>query len=477
MFMSFNKRKWITIGLFALYCVGILFMFFHHENWRDEAQSYLLCRDMNLWQIFQNAHYEGHPIFYYLLLYPFVKLGVGPSIVNIFSAFFMILSMYLLLFKIPGRDWIKFCILFSYPVLYEFSVVGRSYSLIFFLLTLYVWIFPYRKEKPILLAVILGLLLNTHLLMFGFVGFHVFGFYFYEIYFSKNDSSVRKKMYQALAVLGFFGILFYGQFYPVLVPNDGLRMNTEFSLSNFVIFFFSFLAGQTCNYSFLSVFVTFGILVFVLFWMFRSNRFVFWMFLCSSFFMAFLLDFVLGGASIYSSALVYSLFLFCVFLLSSDITKPFLIGLSILSICSCFTVYKAYSFDYLYPYSNGIETAKYIQKEVEGHAIILCNCDHMCSSLIPYTSNRFYHPNSKEFFTYIVWKAKRDDMPVMREIGEFVDSHDLVYYVYTNYNWEDNLIVDYLDQNYQLDLVYSSSLKSYSFEDYRIYKIGEKKEF
>ena len=63
--MSKNKKivSWI---IFALFLVITFILSLYHENWRDEAQAYLLCRDMNLLEIFKNVHYEGHPILYYL---------------------------------------------------------------------------------------------------------------------------------------------------------------------------------------------------------------------------------------------------------------------------------------------------------------------------------------------------------------------------------------------------------------------------
>ena len=127
------RKKILFTIIFLAFLAGLIIMSFYHENWRDEAQAFLLCRDMNFFDFFKNIHYEGHPIFYYLFLFPLVKLGFGPKSVNILSFVFMSIAVYLIIFKTDLKSWKKIVLILNYPVLYEFSVIGRSYSLVFLL--------------------------------------------------------------------------------------------------------------------------------------------------------------------------------------------------------------------------------------------------------------------------------------------------------------------------------------------------------
>ncbi len=468
--MHSNKKKIVSWILFLLYCVLILFLFFHHENWRDEAQAYLLCRDMNFKELFLNVHYEGHPILYYALLYPFVKMGVGIKIVNIFSLVFMISSVYLLLFRLKTSNAVKGLILFSYPVLYEFSVIGRSYSLIFFLLMCYAFFYPMRHQHPIWFVIILGLLLNTHLLLFGFVGMNFF-LLLYELYFTKLSKKEKKYLYYGIAILFLFGLFFFWQFYPVLLPNDGLRMNEEFTIFGCFSFLMVLLSFMTGYYTLWGAILSFLIQCVILVFMFQKKKEIFFLYFGSLFFMAFLLKYVLGGISIYHMASAYSLFFSCLIIFEQEIPWQKFCFLSLM-VLSSLVALKAGIYDVFYPYSHSVEAATFIKKNIDPSDTIICNCDHMCSSLIPYVSNPFYFTNTKENFTYLVWKQKRDDIPNFGEIGDYIQTQNQVYYIYTGYNPEDILIVDYLKQNYSIELIYESQGTSYTEEDYQIYRIG-----
>ena len=59
--------------LFVLYFVIALISVFHHEIWRDEAQVWLVARDLNLWGIIDHVRNEGHPLLWFYLVLPFAK--------------------------------------------------------------------------------------------------------------------------------------------------------------------------------------------------------------------------------------------------------------------------------------------------------------------------------------------------------------------------------------------------------------------
>ena len=109
-FILFNK---FNLLLLILWLIVVLFTMFHHEIWRDEAQAWCIVRDLNFIEIFRSARTEGHPFLWYLILYPFAKLGFPVEIMQVISLFFVFISISFLLFKSPFNKFEKSIICFS----------------------------------------------------------------------------------------------------------------------------------------------------------------------------------------------------------------------------------------------------------------------------------------------------------------------------------------------------------------------------
>lgn len=468
--MSFIKKNKFLILLFVLYlcCIAILFHF--HENWRDEAQAYLICRDMNLGEIFRNAYLEGHPILYYLCLYPFVQLGIGPKIVNFFSFFCMSIAAYLILFHSKLNIIQKVSILISYPTLYEYSVIGRSYSLAFLLLVIVGLLYEKKEESPILFGLVLGLLLNTHLMLAFFSCGLALLFYGKE--FLSHHFQVNKKIWISFFSFLFFCILLFLQFYPLLLANDSFGLDRNLSFSSF----FSVLAAMTFGFSgninLISFFVSVVVLVYVFLLIFQQNKILLFFLLMNYLFMGFLIFYVFGAQSLHHVELGYCIFVSVILMLGEKILhKKMTVLLIFMSLLSLPTVIRASSFDISYPYSNGEEASNYILENIDEDAVFLCKTDSLCSTLVSYVSNRFYHTNSERYFTYVVWTTDRERPTNFKHMQDFINSHKSVYYIYTGYYKEDDLLLKKLKENYSLKKKYQSKIKSFSLENYTIYEI------
>ncbi len=158
----------LLISLFILYAVGVVFGVISHESWGDEAQPWLLARDASLADLFSILPSEGHPPLWYLVLFPFAKLGFPYETVKWVSAIIMIAAVFILLFRTNANIAIKLFIPFSYFFFYKYTVFGRSYSMIAFFLIAIIALYPKRFEKPFLFALCVVLLYNTHMLIFSF---------------------------------------------------------------------------------------------------------------------------------------------------------------------------------------------------------------------------------------------------------------------------------------------------------------------
>jgi len=118
--------SWLGLGALVALQIALIL---NHEPWRDELQAVLLAqRSATLAELFTNLHYEGHPALWYLLLRPLAPLGplATLKIVEIAVALATIAIVWM---RAPFGAWTRLLILASYPILFEWGTIARSYSL------------------------------------------------------------------------------------------------------------------------------------------------------------------------------------------------------------------------------------------------------------------------------------------------------------------------------------------------------------
>ena len=165
-----NKKLTISIIITLLYGIITLISVLHHEIWADEAQVWMLCKNLSIPQLINHLHNEGHPSFFYLLVMPFAKIFSNIIYMQLICWFTMCCAVFLLIYKSPFNLIIKLSVLISAGFIYFLPVMARSYSILPFLIFLAVLLYLKRKEHPILYASILFCIANTHIMMFGFAG-------------------------------------------------------------------------------------------------------------------------------------------------------------------------------------------------------------------------------------------------------------------------------------------------------------------
>ena len=166
-----KKYKSSLIILFIAISIFNLILAINHEYWRDEAQAWLIARDCSLTpdSLFTVTSYEGHPFLWFLLLMPFAKLGFPFTVLKYISWSIMTISLFVFLLKVNMPSWLKALICISPIYIYFFTVPARSYSLASFLIICISIIYNKRKEYPILYSLLLSMLLQTLIIMGGFV--------------------------------------------------------------------------------------------------------------------------------------------------------------------------------------------------------------------------------------------------------------------------------------------------------------------
>jgi hypothetical protein len=154
--------------IFALYALHVVSGLAAHAMWRDELQAWLIVRDASsLGQLLHNLSYEGHPIGWYLLIWPLRLLGHDPRLMQIAQATCALGTVAVLLWRGPFSRLELVLLVLSYPIAFEYAVKSRSYGLGNLLLFAFCVAFVARRSV-LLLAVLLALLVNVHA-MFGLI--------------------------------------------------------------------------------------------------------------------------------------------------------------------------------------------------------------------------------------------------------------------------------------------------------------------
>lgn len=166
-------KNWIrnhkVLLVFTIYA-GITFsLLFLHENWRDEAQAWLIARDCGLPELIDAIKYEGHFLLWFFILMPFAKSGFPYITTNIISWLITCLSVWLILRKAPFAFYKRVLLVFTFPLLYLYPVISRCYCLIPLAIVLMSINYKDRKEEPFRYLLSIVLLLNTHIIMAGMV--------------------------------------------------------------------------------------------------------------------------------------------------------------------------------------------------------------------------------------------------------------------------------------------------------------------
>lgn len=157
-------------GTFVVYVILISFFASKHENWLDEWHVWFMTRDSSLLGVFQVAAHDGHFFPWFFLVYPFAKMGIGFVSLEILSCFFCALGALFLLFKAPFSYMSKVFILFSFPMLYSFSVLARCYALIPLSIFAIGYLYQRLPNHKYLYCFSVGMLSLTHSYMEGMVG-------------------------------------------------------------------------------------------------------------------------------------------------------------------------------------------------------------------------------------------------------------------------------------------------------------------
>lgn len=412
-----KKQNIIYSSILIVYAIFTLVLVLHHEVWRDEAQVWLVARDLDILGVIKHVRTEGHPLLWYFLVMPLTKLIHGFNAVfsmQILNWLFVVAGVGIFLFKSPFNFFLKISVILSSGFLYWYPVIARSYCLIPFLMFLLATLYKKQKEHPFVYAGLLIALANTHVIMFGFCSALalIFAWNFRDYFkkFSKGDKNemVNNKFHLVAPSLVFVTLI------SIVLYLWGSHQENCMVDSTISFLAFPTLESGITGYSniFTCIICYFTLILGgIIFYMY--NKKIFFAFYSNVLFQLFVY------CCIWNTIIpqrIYTLFwalIFCFWLTYNEIklkTLKILLStlLGVLFITSIPNFLSYASFDYKQEFSQGKKIAKYIVKNIDTNTLLVSNNIFATTAISAYLpkNRKFYNMNNQVFYTYSIWNNK-----------------------------------------------------------------------
>ena len=230
--ISAKLQNRILVAFFALYACVTLYTVVHHEPGRDETAPWLVVRDTAFLDIFRELHYQLHPFLWYLIMFPFAKLGLPCFTIAILNWLMAAGIVYLLLWRSPFPKLTGVLAAFSFYLFWAYSIEARGvYALGFLLLFIIAVNYKSRFSHPLRYGILLFLLANTNAFMVPTAAGLVF-IWFAEAWF---DKKLSPKLFCAMGIValgGLFAAWELGAIFPLSdLPALGRTDNVGFQIS------------------------------------------------------------------------------------------------------------------------------------------------------------------------------------------------------------------------------------------------------
>lgn len=429
-----------------IYTAFSFFLVLVHEPWRDEAQFWLLARDASIPEILGNISKEGIPPLWQLLLKPFVMLGLPyyPTM-NIISFLLVAAAAWIFVKKAPFHRFAKYVLLLSPVFIFCYATISRSYSLMPVTVVLLAIVYPKRLQRPIIYGILLALLFEIHVILWGMVAALSIEFLFSTIALYKKEKIVKqaaKSLTAAIPML-IVGLQYLLFFYPAA--------RTSYALGNFAlktnplnIIYHLYLGIGTVFGNTLGAYENVGWYVALIFFavalisVFRDKRWLKYVFIAGG---SILFEGIVSGFIYidgnFRSISIFLILVFVIWLAKND-------GLSLEIVffntrTTWVAVVCLYTFlgmlavapnlldDIRYPYSYSKDTASYIEQNIPSDSLILTSSSAQMSALSVYLEDyTFYDSEKGKPFTYFVWEnnASWENLYAAKTNGEKKLSQD-----------------------------------------------------
>jgi hypothetical protein len=159
-FVGLSSAESLVLLIFTVIAaVAICF----HEPWADEAQAWLIARDLGIGGILHQMGYEGSPPLWHLLLWGLIRLRLPYAALGAVSLALVAGGMYIWLRWSPLPAFVRLLVPFAFYYQYQYAVVSRSYALSTFLAFAAVALWRAKPVRAIPFGVVVALLVQTNL--------------------------------------------------------------------------------------------------------------------------------------------------------------------------------------------------------------------------------------------------------------------------------------------------------------------------
>jgi len=215
LFLPSHGLRLLDCGVLTAYALFVIVGVMHHEPWADEAQAWVIARDLPLGKLlFHEMHYEVSPGLWDGILWMAQHIFHAPyAAMNWIGAAFAIAGAALLIFCAPFPRVVRYLMAFSFYIAYQYAIVARPYVML--LLFAGAAAIFYRRRQSVPLAISLAVLtfVSVHGAMLA--GAFAAGAVWCELPVWKSLTSAgRRTRLFSLLVICFGFILFFQTTYP-----------------------------------------------------------------------------------------------------------------------------------------------------------------------------------------------------------------------------------------------------------------------
>jgi hypothetical protein len=159
-FVGLSLADCLVLLIFAaIAAVAVCF----HEPWADEAQAWLIARDLGIPGILHQMGYEGSPPLWHLLLWGLARLHLPYAALGAVSITLVGAGMYIWLRWSPLSTPVRLLLPFAFYYQYQYAAVARSYALSTFLAFAAVALWRAKPLRVIPFGLAVALLAQTNM--------------------------------------------------------------------------------------------------------------------------------------------------------------------------------------------------------------------------------------------------------------------------------------------------------------------------
>ena len=420
---SMKKDKsviWAVLVILFYSAINIVVLI-RHEPWEDEAQAWLIARDLNIISIFKQMAYEGSPALWHMLLVPFAKSGLPYISESILHLVIAIAAVTVFVLYAPFSRLTKLLFIFSYYMAYEYSIIARSYSLSILLLFLIAALYGCRFRHPIWYSSLVFLLFNTNVHSF-FIAISLTILFAWELRKNRTEALLSRT---ALFIIFMGGLL---SFLQLLSPPDNIHygiVEDVAYLAPFAAMAYAFFPWHTTNFlsvdlRLIAMVISFLIFCTIILSLVRKPAALFILLMSfSGLFYIFAFKYT-GAPRHYGLILIMVFFSFWISNYYGNSEKIFLnitskinfSRISMVIINACLTVSLLYCLEiqyleYRYDFSGSKETADFISKNHLDILTIVAHRSIGTLALLPYLpGKKFWYADIENYGTFITYNRR-----------------------------------------------------------------------